>query len=166
MDIFLVDELIGILNKEAALYEDVLKLSKNKTGIIVEGKVSELENIVKLEQSMILQMGKLEDVRESLVEKLSKHLNAGPAEQTVTQLSKLLQKENSSRLNACQQKLTKVLGELKDTNGLNSRLIKNSLDYIDFSVNLLTNTGTAGNLYSNSGQANESRKRNFFDIKL
>ena len=166
MDSFLVDELIGVLNKEAVLYEDVLKMSKNKTGIIVEGKIADLESIVKLEQSMILQLAKLEDIREGLVEKLSKQLGVDSNELTITQLSNLLQKEQASKLNTCHKGLAKVLTELRDANGLNSKLIKNSLEYIDFSINLLANVNTAGNLYGNSGQTNESRKRNFFDVKL
>jgi hypothetical protein len=166
LDSFLVDELISILDKEAALYEDVLKLSKNKTNIIVEGKVSELESIVKLEQSMIFKMAKLEDVREGLVEKLSKQLGVNSNELTITQLSNMLQKEQAGKLNVCHKGLAKVLAELKDSNGLNSKLIKNSLEYIDFSVNLLASTSIAGNLYGNSGQTNDSSKRNFFDVKL
>lgn len=166
MDAVLIDELIDILNKEAAIYEGVLKLSKNKTDTIVAGKVAELEGITRLEQSMILQMGKLESEREKLIEKLASQLKIPVEEITISSLEKLLHKEQAGRLRACHRSLDKVLKELSDTNGLNSRLIKNSLDYIDFSINLLANSSSAGNLYGNAGQASDSKKRNFFDVKL
>ena len=166
MDAVLINELIDILNKEAAIYEGVLKLSKNKTETIVAGKVAELEGITRLEQSMILQMGKLEGEREKLVDRLSVQLKVAAEDITISSLEKLLQKEQAGRLRACHKSLDRFLKELSDTNRLNSKLIKSSLDYIDFSINLLANTSSAGNLYGNAGQASDSKKRNFFDVKL
>lgn len=166
MDTVLINELIDILNKEAAIYEGVLKLSKNKTDTIVAGKVAELEGITRLEQSMILQMGKLEDEREKLIDRLSVQMKVAAEDITISSLEKLLQKEQAGRLRACHKSLDRSLKELSDTNELNSKLIKSSLDYIDFSINLLTNTSSAGNLYGNAGQTSNSKKRNFFDVKL
>ena len=53
----LINELISVLDQEARVYENILRMSKSKTNIIVEGKVAELDNMVKLEQSLILQNG-------------------------------------------------------------------------------------------------------------
>jgi len=163
---FLVDQLIDILKSEATLYDSILKVSRKKTGIIIDGKISELESITKLEQAIVMQVGKLEDARENLVEKLSAQLNLDSSRITISDISKLLQREQANRLNTCQFALEKVLEELKSANELNSKLIKNSLEYIDFSINLLANTSVAGNLYGNSGRANDSKMRNFFDMKL
>jgi DNA-binding Xre family transcriptional regulator len=75
----LVDRLIDIINREADIYSDILKISENKTNVIVNGKVSELEGLVSLEQTMIVNMGKLEDEREDVVKKLASQLNVEPA---------------------------------------------------------------------------------------
>lgn len=167
MDTVLIDRLIDVLNKETAMYEGILKLSKNKTDVIVEGKVTELEGITRLEQTLILQMGKLEEEREKLVDQMAAQLNRKASDITLTGLGELLPKEQSGRLKACHEKLPKLLKELGETNVLNSKLIKNSLDYIDFSVNILTSVGATGNNYSYSGQSSDSsKKRNFFDMKL
>ena len=40
-----------------------------------------------------------------------------------------------------------------------------TLEYIDFSINVLTSTGSTGN-YGNSGQSDDPKKKNFFDLKL
>lgn len=165
MNTVLIDELIDILNKEAAIYEGVLKLSKSKTDTIVAGKVSELEGITRLEQSMIMQMGKLEAQREKLVGELSVQLKVAAEDITISSLERLLGEEQSKRLKACHRSLDKALKELSGANKLNSKLIKNSLDYIDFSINLLA-SASSGNMYGNAGQASDSKKRNFFDVKL
>ena len=166
MDTELMNRLIEVLNKETAMYEGILKLSKNKTDVIVEGKVTELESITRLEQSMILQLGKLEEEREELVDKLAAQLNIKASDITLTSLENNFPKEQSERLENCQKKLPKLVNELGEANVLNSKLIRNSLDYIDFSINILTNAGSTGNIYGNSGQSNDSKKRNFFDMKL
>lgn len=38
----LVKGLIDVIEKESKIYEDILEISKNKTDIIVKGKVKEL----------------------------------------------------------------------------------------------------------------------------
>ncbi len=166
MDGSLADRLIDVVNREAGIYSDILKISENKTNVIVEGKVSELENLISLEQSMIVRMGKLEDERESLIEKLARQFEMEPAEITVSSLKEKLQGDQADRLDGSRTNLFGVMEKVKQVNGLNSKLIKNSLDYIEFSINLLANTSVAGNVYGNSGQTGSSRNRNIFDMKL
>lgn len=166
MDTVLIDRLIEVLNKETAMYEGILKLSKNKTNVIVEGKVAELEGITRLEQSMILQLGKLEEEREGLVDKMAVQLNVKASDITLASLEKLFPKGQTEKLTSCQKMLPKLINDLGELNVLNSKLIRNSLDYIDFSINILTNAGSTGNNYGNSGLSSDSKKRNFFDMKL
>ncbi|MCX8129901.1 MAG: flagellar protein FlgN [Clostridia bacterium] len=166
LDTKLLGELINVLEQENRVYDSILKISQSKTNIIVEGKVSELENIVKLEQSLVLQMGRLEDMREKLVEKLSVLLNLKPSEITVSELMKHIKSDEAQRLKACQDTLAGTVKELKNTNELNSKLIKNSLDFINFSINLISTTDAGSNNYGNTGQVNDGKRKNFFDMKL
>ena len=166
LDNTLVERLIDVLGKEAAVYEDILKISKNKTNIIVEGKVSELESLVKLEQSLVLQMGKLEGLREELVDKISTELHIETGKITISMLTALVDTEVKGKLKNCQGRLENVLLELKGKNELNAKLIKNSLDYIDFSVNIMSSIAATGNNYGDTGNVSEGGKRRLFDVKL
>ncbi|MCX7841763.1 MAG: flagellar protein FlgN [Clostridia bacterium] len=162
----MIAELINVLDQENKVYDDILKISKNKTGIIVEGKVAELENIVKLEQALVLQMAKLEGRRESLVDKLSKELKLEPSALSLSELQKHIDSDQAKKLKAVQETMSKTINELKSSNDLNSRLIKNSLDYINFSINILSDAGAGCNNYGNNGQVGDGKKRSFFDVKL
>jgi flagellar biosynthesis/type III secretory pathway chaperone len=166
LDTILIDGLIDVLNKETAMYEGILKLSKNKTDVIVKGKVIELESITRLEQSLILQMGKLERERENLVDAIAAALKLKASDITLTGLEKLLPKEQAERLRDCHNKLPKLVKDLGEANVLNSKLIRNSLEYIDFSINILTSIGATGNNYGYTGQSSDLKKKNFFDMKL
>ena len=165
LDTSLADRLLEILNKELTIYEGILKLSKEKTDAIVAGKISEIERITKLEQSIILKLGKLEREREGIVESLADGLDMKAADITLTDIINIMPEAESKKFKDFQDKFTKLLEDLRETNMLNSKLIQNSLEYIDFSINILTGAGAEGN-YSNLGGSGEVLKKNFFDMKL
>lgn len=166
MDTFIIKELIGVLSREAEVYEGILKLAQNKTDIIVGGKVSNLENITRLEQSLIFKIRDIEDEREELLGKLSKQLNVEPSEITVSELIKHLEKGQAVELERARQRIVSILNKLRNANELNAKLIRNSLEYIDFSINLISAVDSGNNNYGNSGQVKSTKKRNFFDVKL
>lgn len=166
MDTSKISELLEILEKEANVYSDILDISKNKTNVVVEGKVAELESIVKLEQSLIMKLRKLEDHREKLIGSISAEIGAHPSKMTVSELANLLGSEQSERLKNAQNSLKGTIDRLQNTNELNSRLINNSLEYIEFSINLLTAAGALNNSYGSNGRTDDGKKKNFFDVKL
>jgi flagellar biosynthesis/type III secretory pathway chaperone len=159
-------ELAGVLDQEAVLYNEIYNISQNKTSIIMEGKVVELDKIVKLEQSMVMKLGKLEDIRENLVRQIAQLLGLELEELNLSTLTEKLKGEEVNPLKKSQQSLTETITRLKQANDLNAKLIKNSLEYIEFSLNLMTNTNVSTNSYGNTGQVGNAKKRNLFDIKL
>ena len=70
------------------------------------------------------------------------------------------------KLKSIQGKMKSTISSLKAVNQLNLNLIKNSLEYIDFSINLVTAASTVNNSYGNSGQVKSPDKRSFFDARL
>ena len=163
-----VNAVIDILDKEYGYYKDMLELSKSKKKIIVEGKVAELDKIVKLEQNMIFNIGQLEKKREEEVAKLSNALNLNSSQITISELSKVLQPELKKELENMQKNLQDIFSELKAVNDVNGQLIEQSLEYIDYSINLFSGTGMeTGSLYEDIGK-NKSKqsKKNIFDTKI
>lgn len=161
-----LNALLDVLNEEANVYEKILQLSRDKTNIVVEGKVAELEKITKAEQTLVAKMGKLEILRESCVGDLAEQLNIKSSELTISELSKHLNEENAKKLIEYKNRMENILTELKKVNEANSKLIKNSLDYIDFSLNILSAASDTNNNYSNNGEVGEGKKKTFMDVKL
>ncbi len=161
-----IHALLQILNEELKIYNELLSLSKNKTDIIIKGKVTELDTMVKREQELIVELGDLESQREAAVDKLSQQLDINPSEITMSELVNRLGPVQAQELRKYQLNLTGILGELKELNDTNSKLIKNSLEFINFSVNIMAGTTNTGNNYGGNGQVNDPGKRNLFDMKL
>ena len=166
MEAGLTRQLTEILSQENDIYDTLSKVSNNKTDLIVGGKVSELESIVKIEQSLIMKISRLESEREKIVEKLCNLLDIKPREITISELAKKLGQAESEQLTACQKDMVAKINKLKDVNDLNSKLIKNSLEFIDFSINMMTSIDSVNNSYGNTGHTGDSKKRNLFDMKL
>lgn len=166
MDSSLIKQLTQVLNQENEIYDTLAKLSNNKTQVIVEGKVQDLDSIVRIEQSLVLKISKLEQQREEVVEIMCNQLGIKPEEVTISEILKLADNDESKELKNSQDKLRVTLNGLKEKNELNSKLLKNSLDYIDFSLNMMTSIGTINNNYESTGESGDSKKRSIFDIKL
>lgn len=163
-----VNTIIGILGSEYDYYRDMLELSKSKKKIIVEGKVAELDKIVKLEQNMIYNIGQLEKNREEAVSKLCVNLGLDSRKINMSNLMQALQTEHKKQLEEMQLKLRGIFSELKAINDINGQLIQQSLEYIDYSINLVAGTGMeTGSLYEDIGKnKGGQRDKNIFDTKV
>lgn len=161
------EKIIEILNKEYAYYKDLLELSNKKKAIVVEGKVSELDSIVRVEQNMIFDLGQLEKLREQELQKLCSMLGVD-GKINVSQLNSYISKQSAEKLMELQKNLGNTISELQNVNNVNGQLIQQSLDYIEYSVNMITSTGTSNSVYSDlkgSNRGTENKKR-LFDTKV
>lgn len=163
-----VNTVIEILVNEYDYYRDMLEMSKSKKRIIVEGKVADLDKIVKLEQNMIFNIGQLEKKREEEVAKLCRSLELNRNRINISELMQILQPEQKKELEDIQSKLRDILSELKSVNDINGQLIEQSLEYIDYSINLVAGTGMeTGSLYEDIGKnKSKQNKKNIFDTKV
>lgn len=163
-----VKAVIDILIKEHGYYKDLIELAKSKKKIIVEGKVAELDKIVKLEQNMIFDIGQLERKREEEVSRLCSIMDIKNDQVTISDLAKVIPPELKDSLVDIQDKLKKVFSELKSINDVNGQLIEQSLEYIDYSINLIADSGMdTGSLYEGIGNNKSGKvKRNIIDTKV
>lgn len=135
----LIDELITILSKENKEYQDLVILSKEKTNVIVKGDVDYLQKITEAEQSFIGRITKLEKERTETVEEIAKVLCRDANTLTVRDIIEVLKGQIEAK-----EKLAKVYDEIKSTisqlsalNEMNKNLIDQSLELINFDLNLL-----------------------------
>ena len=160
-------KLADVLEREALLYGDAAEISAKKTDVIVHGKIEELDSLVKAEQAIILKIGRLENEREAAITEFSGELGMDLGRAALSDIGARLGGESYSRLDRCRKSLADTLGSLKNTNDVNSQLIQNALDYVNFSVNLIASDQNAGNTYSQGGdEGAPKQRRSIFDVKL
>lgn len=165
----LIEVLINTLESENSEYEILLKLSKEKTPIIIEGDVNRLREIVAMEQVHTDKIVALEKKRTEAVKDIATVLNKDVNTLTVKTIIGLLkgQDEAQNKLSAAHDKLKRTLNDMVVVNEINRELVQDSLDFIEFNINFLNGISqmpeTAN--YSNKAYNVEGYTRPNFDAK-
>lgn len=159
------NKMISVLSSELELYQELLKLSQKKTDILVKGDVKLLDEITKIEQDMIMRMGKLEAKRGNIIKKIAETYKKDIKQINMSFLKQIMTQENIKKLENLQEDMKHTLKQIDEKNRDNERLIKQALEYIDFSVDLLKDVGHTKSNYSPDGKDSKNRAFHFIDKK-
>ena len=153
------EELMEILKEEVDLLKTIKELAYQKTEIIINSKIEELSKISEEEEKIVDKMAGLEKKRLVL-------LDTWGVDKKIT-LSEIIEKvpEDNRDLIEIWEELTLLLIDIKDKNNLNNELLKDNLEWLDFNINLLTQTLSPNTYDGKKSKANLSNK-NFFDRKV
>ncbi|MCQ1528590.1 flagellar protein FlgN [Lutispora saccharofermentans] len=162
-----LDKIILCLENQKNIYEKLLSLSMEKKDAIIEGKVNELDNFIKLEGNLILEIGKLEDERDSTAEALARELGCSRENLTISYICNEVKDSRCDHLKQVAGSIGNTLNQLKEINDLNGELIEQSLEYINFSINLISDSMEGQNVIY-EGKPEESKDNNvrLFDAKI
>lgn len=129
-------ELIALLKEEIEILHNIKKITYDKTDIIVNNKVEDLENITKTEEDLINKLALKEKERENLLDNwgLDKNMT----------ISKIIEKVpmGKEELNSLREELLVTLSHIQSRNTLNNELIIENLQWLDFNMNLIYNIQT------------------------
>lgn len=160
-----IDNLIKVLEYENKLYGQLYSIAENKTGHVVKGEIENLQTLVGKEQKLIGELNKLQDVREQILGQVAKTIGSNPQELTLSDLAAQLPAEQAEQLVQSRNKLKEIIGKLTAKNDLNQQLIRNALEYVDFSLNLLTQPAPQTPQYGRKGNETGTKGRGILDIK-
>jgi len=167
----LIDELIDTMSKENEIYKGLIPVADEKTRVIIKNDLNELQAITDKEQQIIEKINILERKREEIVVNIGTVLSRDPKELNMKSLIKVLgrQPEEQKRLSTIHDELTETLRRLVTINDRNKELINQSLEMIEFNMNLIQSTRMAPgvNNYTRSAGENNIRQAGtgMFDAK-
>lgn len=135
----LMEDLIDCLEQEEKEFSQLLTLSRKKTPVIVNNKVSELEKITDEEQIIVGRITTLENRRESVTKDIAEVINKDVEELKLTTLIDLMsnQPKERERLSNIHDKLSSTVREVRQVNENNAELIKHSLEMVNFDLSIL-----------------------------
>lgn len=131
--------LLDILKNQKNLYRQLLSLSLEKRSVLIKGNIAELERITKEEETLIIQVGRLEEQRQALHNALANHFALSPVELSISRLIDRIEEPLKTRFAAVFDDINEIIGQIVEANNNNTDLINSSLEYVNFSLNLLTN---------------------------
>lgn len=136
----LIEELIYTLEAENEAYRELQELSVQKTGIIVKGDVQALNDIVEKEQILMTdKIQPLEKKRQECNSDIAMVINRKPEDLTLSKLIELMagQPDAQKRLSQVRDKLHDTMKEMVRVNDMNKVLLEESLELVQFDINLI-----------------------------
>ena len=135
----LMENLIDVLGRESTEYEALLQLSQRKTPIIAGGDLAELQKITDEEQELVSRIHNLDRQRAGVTADIADVLNRDVTTLKLSDLIAMLTARpvEQKALAAAHDSLQAVIRELKRVNEQNAELLKNSLEMVEFEMNLL-----------------------------
>ena len=162
----LVDELIVLLREQTEDFSDLAALASEKSEAIVKNDIEHLQKITNIENSLVGKNQKSERRRIQLMSDVATVLNANTDTLTISHLADLLEGQpGHNELIEIGINLRQAADELKKFNEQNRKLIENSLEYIDFSMNVMRSTQTPPSYYTHEGEEMPCTASTFFDTK-
>jgi hypothetical protein len=135
----LMENLIQVLEKECQIYEGLLKLSKEKTPVIIKGDLEQLEKITDEEQRIVTEANQMDFQRVQTLKDIAIVINKDVETLKLKNLIQVLDKrpDEQRKLAICHDKITQIVGDLAIVNEQNHALISNALEMVTFDINLI-----------------------------
>jgi len=148
-----------VIKGEIEIYQDLLNLSYKKTDVIIAGEVKELDKITKVEGQLLNKILELEEKREFLLSEF------GASSLKDTKILDTFTENEKLSLQKLQSLFFDVLKNLQERNDLNTSLIKQSLEYINYSISLISDVLQEDNgIYGDKG--GQKKYTNLIDKKV
>ena len=155
----LMENIIEVLEKENAEYRTLIQLSEEKTPIIIKGNLENLNRITEAEQVIVARIQKLEKERMSTMADIAEVTNF-KADIKLGDLITMMDKhpEEQKKLQDLHDRLKETMRRMKQVNEQNRDLLQDSLEMVQFEMNLLQSLKTAPETadYNSSAYANGS----------
>lgn len=135
----LIEELIDTLNKENIEYEKLLELSKSKATAIVSRNIPALEKITDDEQTVVTAISNLDAKRAQVTRDIADVINKDVETLKLSVLIELLSKQPAEQnaLSEIHDKLKSTVGSVRSINESNRQLIDQSLEMVEFDLNMM-----------------------------
>lgn len=134
----LLENLIDVLKTEDLEYKSLVELSRTKTPVIIQGNLEELEKITDEEQIIVGRIHSLEKKRVEVLSDIGNVLNKDVEHLKLANLIKMLGKSPKEQkvLAEVHDRLRETIADMQQVNEHNRMLIEQSLELINFNMNI------------------------------
>lgn len=161
----LLESLYDNLSAQSKLVSALLETAVSKKQAIIKNDTAKLRSVTKEENELVGKSVHLGKDREKILHDIAYVLNVKKNTVTLMELINIINSpRDKERLIGLHKELISLLNNLKDLNDLNENLIKYSLEYIDYSMNVLRGfVNPEPTYFDSSGNEINSASRMFFD---
>lgn len=135
----LMETIVVVLNKEEEEYQQLIKLSTDKSPIIINGDLEGLTAITEKEQEVVARIQKLEKIRIQTMKDIADVTNHSSEELKLSDLITMMasRPQEQAALREVHDRLKVTLDNMSKINEQNRLLLNNSIEMVDFEINLV-----------------------------
>lgn len=167
----LMEELITTLDEEEKIYRKLIPVEQDKTRAIIANDLKSLQDITIKEHDLVDQTTALEGKRERIVVDIATVLGKNPRNMNLKGIAESLQNQpgDQMELQNVHDRLRRTVQQLQDINNQNKMLLKESLEMVEFNMNVIRSTRMSSGSSNYSSDASEvagmAPQHGMFDAK-
>ena len=147
-----IEYLIELLEKETATFRLLLASLEAEQQALVQNDTQGLEETVETQKALTQRAATQERDRVNIVRQIAAMVGEGSQVLTIVRLIDLLDAPFADRLRNQRETLVSLQDNLRQTNRQNSLLLKQSMRYVDKTLQVIAGATASGNLYGGSGK--------------
>jgi flagellar biosynthesis/type III secretory pathway chaperone len=166
-----MEELISTLNEEEKVYRQLIPVQQDKTRAIIANDLKALQDITVREHELVDQTSALEGKRERIAVDIATVLGKNPKTINLKEIIQALknQPDDQKKLQDVHDRLRRTVLQLQDINNQNKQLLKESMDMVEFNMNVIRSTRMSSGSSNYSSDASEvagmAPQHGMFDAK-
>lgn len=135
----LMEELLGVLEKEEAQYEALIELGGEKKEAVIKADIGKLGELTTREQDISSILLNLSNKRTQVLHDMATVLGKEPTELTITKMIGYLERqpEEQKKLTVQRDRLLEAGTQMRALNQQNEALLKQALEMVEFDLTLL-----------------------------
>ncbi len=166
----LIEELIETLDKEEKIYNELLPVVEQKAQIIIKNDLEQLQYITTVEQDFVDKITVLEHNRSKIISNIAIVMNKKVEDLNLKAIIAMLEKQpvEQEKLSKLHDSLSTKLFRLKELNLQNRALLEQSLEMIEFTMNVIQSDRVAPVNHYNRSAATQDipfTQQGMFDAK-
>ena len=167
----LLEELVATLNEEEAVYRQLIPIEQDKTRAIIANNLEALEEITTKEHDLVDKSSALEGKRERIATDMATVLGLNPKTINLNEITEALKNQPRDKmvLQEVHERLRKTVLQLQDINTQNKELLKETMDMLEFNMNVIISTRMSSGSSNYSSDASEiagmAPQHGMFDAK-
>jgi len=131
------DHLVTVMERLLDLHNSLLEKAYKKTTVIEKGDIEALNILIKEEQKLLPTINKFEQVRQQVVRNFLTPFHVEEENFTISTCLTYIDDSKKDKLAELREELLEVAQKLQKQNELNSELVKQSLQFVQMSLDMI-----------------------------
>lgn len=134
-----IEKIISVLSKLEKMHKSLLELAYQKTELIKVGNMEELDTMLKNEQAHVAAIEQLEQQRQMMVTEYlgAKGIALSDNPTVVDVIDAAESEQEKAQLTEIRNRLLRTIDDLRKQNDLNQKLVFQSLQFVNMTLDLL-----------------------------